>query len=109
MRQDFVLEFGPRAQSLAVLIYSGPRHALVHGSRNLGACVHGSRSLLLAPSMTDYVDALPPDEEYFPLFSFSEVTLGEVQSAIKYSTSQARGHYGVPQCVNLLLYPFWVQ
>ena len=35
-----------------------------------------------APSVAEFIESLPPDDEFFPLFSFSEVSLDEVHSAI---------------------------
>ena len=55
-----------------------------------------------ALSVTDFLNSLPADEDYFPLFSFSEVSLDDVHCAIKHSTSQARGHDGIPKVLFLL-------
>ena len=52
-----------------------------------------------------YIDTLPCDEDYFPAFSFTEVSLGEVLLVIRHSTSQARSHGGIPQSVILAASP----
>ena len=87
--------------------------------RNLGICTRGSgssHSFLsddlnihfvhvtsepCVPMVANYIDTFPGDENYFPIFPFTEVSLGEVQSSIRHSTSHARSHGGVPQ--NLIL------
>ena len=58
-----------------------------------------------APSVLDYIDSLPCDEDYFPVFTFTAVSLGEVESVIRLSTSQARGHDGIPQSIVLAALP----
>ena len=49
-----------------------------------------------APSMSGFLQSVPPDEKFFPYFVFREVNLRDVKSAIGKSTSQARGCDGIP-------------
>ena len=91
--------------------------------KNLGICTGGSVSshnfsneklnLLFAgmafgpaaPTVTGFFDSLPADENYFPAFSFKEVSLNEVQKAVTQSISQARGYDGIPQSIILITLP----
>ena len=45
------------------------------------------------------------NENYFPHFSFSKVTLSDVKLAMKQSFSQGRGYDGVPQSVICAAFP----
>ena len=50
-----------------------------------------------AAPISDYLDDLAEPKDYFPRFSFREVTMDEINRTIAYSESQARGTNNVPQ------------
>ena len=59
------------------------------------------------PSVANYIDTLSCDQDYFPVFSLTEASLGEVESAIRDSTSHARDNNDIPQSVILADLPIF--
>ena len=82
-----------------------PFHGPYVGSLGIEVGLIGLSYTLFLSSVTEFLQIVPPCDDYFPHFSLREVSLGEVKYAIKRSTAQVWSSDGVPQSVIRIVTP----